>query len=207
MTNYNEKLDEILSGFAMHAAWWGFDKALETEGEHTSSTREEALNEAKQALTSLIKELVEEAMPEYISPDQPLGLKYQGRNEAIWEFEQNLLKALEEVSEMTPQTPEKFTIPAHGHYPEWSVTIEELLTLGRMRRYGRGGWNTKEDLSLSLLGQYHSRAEWEWYDDGKKMDFYNEQILPRIDEIWEYYQSNKKRIDKINKAEFNRRYK
>ena len=39
MTNYNEKLDEILSGFAMHAAWWGFDKALETEGEHTSSTR------------------------------------------------------------------------------------------------------------------------------------------------------------------------
>ena len=116
-------------------------------------------------------------------------------------------KALEEVSEMTPQTPEKFTIPAHGHYPEWSVTIEELLTLGRMRRYGRGGWNTKEDLSLSLLGQYHSRAEWEWYDDGKKMDFYNEQILPRIDEIWEYYQSNKKRIDKINKAEFNRRYK
>ena len=168
-------------------------------------------DKAKQAITSLIKELVEGAKPEQQKIEN-MGDTFKvdwarGYNVATDRFEQNLLKALEEVSEMTPQTPEKFTIPAHGHYPEWSVTIEELLTLGRMCRYGRGGWNTKEDLSLSLLGQYHSRAEWEWYDDGKKMDFYNEQILPRIDEIWEYYQSNKKRIDKINKAEFNRRYK
>ena len=50
--------------------------------------------------------------------------------------------------------PMPFIIPAHGHYPEWSVTIEELLTLGRMRRYGRGRWDTKEDLQLSLMGQY-----------------------------------------------------
>ena len=86
-----------------------------------------------------------------------------------------------------------------------SLTMDNILTWGRMSR--RNGWDTIHELSLSLMGQYHARAEWEWYDDGKKMDFYNEQILPRIDEIWEYYQSNKKRIDKINKAEFNRRYK
>ena len=43
-----------------------------------------------------VKELVEECKPEFISPDQPLGLKYQGRNEAIRDFEQNILKALEE---------------------------------------------------------------------------------------------------------------
>ena len=44
-----------------------------------------------------VKELVEECKPEFISPDQPLGLKYQGRNEAIRDFEQNILKALEEI--------------------------------------------------------------------------------------------------------------
>jgi hypothetical protein len=44
-----------------------------------------------------VKELVEECKPEFISPDQPLGLKYQGRNEAIRDFEQNILKALGEI--------------------------------------------------------------------------------------------------------------
>ena len=153
MTNYNERLDDVLT--ELRSGTINFD------------------DKAKQAITSLIKELVEGAKPEQQKIEN-MGDTFKvdwarGYNVATDRFEQNLLKALEEVSEMTPQTPEKFTIPAHGHYPEWSVTIEELLTLGRMRRYGRGGWNTKEDLSLSLLGQYHSRAEWEWYDDGKKM--------------------------------------
>ena len=184
MTNYNERLDKIL---ADHREWM---RGIRTD--HLVGTSSEA---TKQAITSLIKELVAEAMPEYISPDQPLGLKYQGRNEAIWEFEQNLLKALEEVSEMTPQTPEKFTIPAHGHYPEWSVTIQELLILGRMRRYGRGKWDTKEDLQLSLMGQYRGRYEYEWVTpDGVKHDFYTEVIKPRIDEIWDWYQANKQVI-------------
>ena len=101
---------------------------------------------------------------------------------------------------MTP-----FIKPASPPIKEISLTMDNILTWGRMSR--RNGWDTIYELSLSLIGQYHSRTEWEWYDDGKKMDFYNEQILPRIDEIWEYYPSNKKRIDKINKAEFNRRYK
>ena len=87
MTNYNERLDKIL---ADHREWM---RGIRTD--HLVGTSSEA---TKQSITSLIKELVAEAMPEYISPDQPLGLKYQGRNEAIWEFEQNLLKALVKFS-------------------------------------------------------------------------------------------------------------
>ena len=98
-----------------------------------------------------------------------------------------------------------FIKPASPPIKEISLTIDNILTWGRMSR--RNGWDTKEDLQLSLMGQYHARAEWEWYSGGKKMDFYDEQILPLIDEIWDYYQANKKRIDKVNKDEFNRRYK
>ena len=85
MTDYSERLDEIL---AKHGA---------EPGEMTHSL--------KRAFTSLIKELVEEAKPFYeLVP--PIGsvkdreMKYahrDGRNQAIKEFEQNLLKALEEV--------------------------------------------------------------------------------------------------------------
>ena len=79
MSNYNERLDKILG--SMQVEEYGTVSKADT----------------KQALTSLIKELVEEAKPEFISPDQPLGLKYQGRNEAIRDFEQNILKALGEI--------------------------------------------------------------------------------------------------------------
>ena len=81
MTNYNERLDEVL---ASHGA---------EEGEFTESL--------KQAITSLTKELVAEAKPHKRLPDDsPTAdedLVNYGYNEAIDEFEQNLLKALEEV--------------------------------------------------------------------------------------------------------------
>lgn len=98
--------------------------------------------------------------------------------------------------------PMPFIIPAHAPYPEWSVTIEELLTLGRMRRYGRGRWDTKEDLQLSLMGQYRGRYEYEWVTpDGVKHDFYTEVIEPRLDEIWDWYQVNKQIIKKLHKEQ------
>ena len=61
--------------------------------------------EAKQAIASLIKELVEEAEPgKYSSGESILNVDgigevdgYEGYNQAIDQFEQNLLKALEEV--------------------------------------------------------------------------------------------------------------
>lgn len=85
MTNYNERLDEILHTAKVN---WKtspdeiFDKGVTAY--------------AKQALTSLIKELVAEAKPEHIDNSVlPYGdTKY---NMAIDEFEQNLLKELEEV--------------------------------------------------------------------------------------------------------------
>ena len=77
MTNYNERLDEILDDF------------------FTIGT-ERHVSELKQSITSLTKELVAEAKPEHIDNSVlPYGdTKY---NMAIDQFEQNLLKALEEA--------------------------------------------------------------------------------------------------------------
>lgn len=44
------ELDDILNELAMYAMWWGFDKAMETEGKHTTSTRAEEKAKAKQAI-------------------------------------------------------------------------------------------------------------------------------------------------------------
>ena len=95
MTNYNEKLDAILN-----------DMQVEEYGLVSKS-------DTKQAITSLIKELVAEAKPERLKesdytlnmrvPNNPpsnttrTNLYRKGYNEAINQFEQNLLKALEEV--------------------------------------------------------------------------------------------------------------
>ena len=87
MTNYNERLDKILSD---HGA---------EQGEFHYSL--------KQSITSLIKELVAEAKPSYKTDTRgatqnPNNAFYhtkkaQGYNEAIEDYEQNLLKELEEV--------------------------------------------------------------------------------------------------------------
>lgn len=79
MTNYNERLDKILSD---HGA---------EQGEFHYSL--------KQAITSLIKELVAEAKPEeHIDVYTYSNAKTNDdiRKIAINQFEQNLLKALEE---------------------------------------------------------------------------------------------------------------
>lgn len=93
MTNYNERLDEILNSFKLY---------LTLPGNAIGGSSQD---EAKQALTSLIKELVAEAKPGYRKPsygngvDESLSLSYSDKEYdlALDEFEQNLLKALEEV--------------------------------------------------------------------------------------------------------------
>ena len=77
MTNYNESLDKILLS---HGAEQG-----------------ELYYSLKQAITSLIKELVAEAQPEKPQGTIRSSDYWEGYYEAKGVFEQNLLKALEEV--------------------------------------------------------------------------------------------------------------
>ena len=108
MTNYNERLDRILN-------WQQRMIVVEALNQDISDTHKleitgDIMNkyraEAKQAITSLIKELVAEAKP--AEKDQLAQstlddesrcrfYRYGGYNFALNEFEQNLLKALEEV--------------------------------------------------------------------------------------------------------------
>lgn len=73
MTNYNERLDKILSD---HGA---------EQGEFHYSL--------KQAITSLIKELVADAKPAHVHGTTVSSGQF---NRGVSEFEQDLLKALEE---------------------------------------------------------------------------------------------------------------
>ena len=102
MTNYNERLDELMPCDCKFLKGFAWRKGDPCEG---------CINgRLKQAITSLIKELVAEAKPERQPPmkmgnptkessdlDKMIFAKKRGHNEAIDEFEQNLLKALEEV--------------------------------------------------------------------------------------------------------------
>ena len=84
MTNYNERLDEIL-----------------TELDQGGYLGEGGVYTARTAITSLIKELVAEAKPkdyvDYYANDPIERGRKISYDEAVREFEQNLLKALEEV--------------------------------------------------------------------------------------------------------------
>ena len=101
MTNYNERLDELLASLVNQVA------ANEQRLLNGNATRKatidsdsHATTQAKQALTSLYKELVGEAKPqEHIDVYTYSNAKTNGdiRKIAIDQFEQNLLKALEEV--------------------------------------------------------------------------------------------------------------
>ena len=95
MTNYNERLDEILTTCDFEPD--GFNSRICLRCGERKGTK---IHTAKQAITSLIKELVEEAKPESQSWDglEPVvQIALSARRKAIDEFEQNLLKALEEV--------------------------------------------------------------------------------------------------------------
>ena len=93
MTNYNERLDKALERLAVAGRGWGVSESAQIE-----SIRGE-LDEAKQATTSLTKELVADAKPKEYE-DYPASSPVEtclrmGYNEAVREFEQNLLKELE----------------------------------------------------------------------------------------------------------------
>ena len=94
MTNYNERLDEVLFYLTDQSAW-DLIGITQEQANELSSQLDHDRAEAKQAITSLTKELVAEAKPlYYVSPDKS---KYQdGFNTCIRLYEQNLLKALEE---------------------------------------------------------------------------------------------------------------
>jgi len=87
MTNYNERLDDVVSLVGVPLP---IEQAIN------------AKDTAKQAITSLIKELVADAKPskKHIGDEVAENRSYTGErlfNATIDEFEQNLLKALEEV--------------------------------------------------------------------------------------------------------------
>jgi hypothetical protein len=83
MTNYNERLDEILHGITG-------SKNLRPHRSILAKSRDEA----KQAITSLIKELVAEAKPD-TSGFSDEYWRVNG-SKVILMFEANLLKALED---------------------------------------------------------------------------------------------------------------
>lgn len=88
MNNYNERLDEVLDQLMSKTADASYGE-WQVVG----------LPEAKQALTSLIKELVAEAKPKRKTLVELNGGwrvdVAQGFNECLDAYEQNLLKALE----------------------------------------------------------------------------------------------------------------
>ena len=87
MTNYNEILEEIAVDL-----WVKYGRP---------GTMDEFVREAKQAIASLTKEMVAEAKPkdyvDYYANDPIERGRKISYDEAVREFEQNLLKALEEV--------------------------------------------------------------------------------------------------------------
>ena len=93
MTNYNERLDGLTR--FMKSIGWEFDENGYTfEDNYINFRTAEML---RQALTSLMKELVAEAKPEKLNDELNYSTYGEGHDTAIDEFEQNLLKALEEV--------------------------------------------------------------------------------------------------------------
>jgi hypothetical protein len=89
MTNYNERLNDVLERFMF--SFTHLDDPMD-------------LKQTKQALTSLIKELVAEAKPYYCDGGEQCRCTTDtdrnmnvGKEIATRKFEQNLLKALEQL--------------------------------------------------------------------------------------------------------------
>ena len=83
MTDNTQELNEITSDL-----WVKYGRP---------GTMDEFVLEAKQAITSLIKELVKEAKPEKQNSEMVYSTWGDGYDSGIDEFEHNLLKELEEV--------------------------------------------------------------------------------------------------------------
>lgn len=89
MTNYNERLDEILAD-------WEYEVTGTPKHWDKTTDRLAIDTKAKQAITSLIKELVAEAKPKYQAFTRDMVSRGEVK-QTIDQFEQNLLKALEEA--------------------------------------------------------------------------------------------------------------
>lgn len=92
MTNYNERLDEILFSLC-DLSYASF--TTQEEADRVADQLDYDRAEAKQALTSLIKELVADAKPD-TSGFSDEYWRVNG-SKVILMFEANLLKALEEL--------------------------------------------------------------------------------------------------------------
>ena len=97
MTNYNERLDKLVRNAYSGEVSWIHDQLDGTSFvEEALIDVEKNIIDTKQALTSLIKELVAEAkpktMPSNLSPEN-----YEKCERVVNQYHQNLLKALEEV--------------------------------------------------------------------------------------------------------------
>ena len=86
MTNYNERIDELLLTTLREMS-----RELEAYGYLDSKNY---LPEKREAITSLMKELVAEAKPPHVHGTTVGSGQF---NRGVSEFEQNLLKALGEV--------------------------------------------------------------------------------------------------------------
>lgn len=100
MTPTERDIDEILNNFRQTSIIIHANDSL-GRGEKGAEAFASSITQAKQALTSLIKELVVEAKPskKYVGDEVAENRSYTGErlfNATIDEFEQNLLKALEE---------------------------------------------------------------------------------------------------------------
>ena len=93
MPNYNQRLDEILNTLGERHIM--VEHRLIHLGMPEQNGKNIETRKAKQAITSLIKELVAEAKPEM----KPYENSHEWYNASrkLDEFEQNLLKELEEV--------------------------------------------------------------------------------------------------------------
>ena len=97
MTNYNERLDKILMG-VWHEGYNRCNQEKNHPDGYDNYSYSMNENQAKQAFTSLMKELVAEAKPgTWVDPEDTDDLEWRGYVEGVEHFEQNLLKALEEV--------------------------------------------------------------------------------------------------------------
>ena len=97
MTNYNERLDEILAYLGERHIM--VEHRLIHLGMPEQNGKNIETREAKQAITSLIKELVAEAkpgVPEEYERDDALYIGFERGTEHYYDAISNLLKALEE---------------------------------------------------------------------------------------------------------------
>ena len=98
MTDNTQELDDILFDLC-DLSYASF--TTQEEADRVADQLDYDRAEAKQAITSLIKELVAEAKPEKKSTEDygswEEGHRNAGWNNCLEHYEQNLLKALEEV--------------------------------------------------------------------------------------------------------------